>query len=611
LVAIPRDFPPQYSLSSDGVPKGSTVEILDFVSRFSGVEFRFVVMDTWDEMLRALLGGEVDMIPNAGLSRARMKDYGVVFSEPLERFPVKTFVLKQNENTYGKLRLNDLKVGTVRSSFALTYLKRLGVHNITLFESIPDCVFALLSGEVDAVVYPQEPLLKIARDAGVAARVVQTGDSLFESKQGVAIAPGSAELLPLVNAALENIGGSGILSEIFDRWYVEKIPFWSARRVFFLMSLLLLLLTLSFFWWKTRFYKTTEEDLNARERAFMAHYNSVTSPTYTLQAKNDEFFLINYNNAAIKKSKNRISEFVGKTVSELFPGSEELGDLLRHCLQRQCSLSKELEFSQGEERIVYQTGFSFLPPDMILMNFNDVTLRKNLEKNEREYRQQLQALASALTNSEEIERRRVAEELHDSIGQNLALSKIRLVMLSQSVNDEGIRSDIAGVLGAIDDSILMTRSLTFELGTPVLYRLGFEASVHWLAEKLYDEHGLEVRFENRGLPEIMVDALKAFLFRAVRELLMNVVKHSGILQAKVVSSFSDKRILRLSVIDHGRGFDSCTTSFYRWNEASFGLFSLRERLKYLGGNMDIYSKEGQGTKVTLIVPVEAFEKGGA
>lgn len=288
LVAIPRDFPPQYSLSSDGVPKGSTVEILDFVSRFSGVEFRFVVMDTWDEMLRALLGGEVDMIPNAGLSRARMKDYGVVFSEPLERFPVKTFVLKQNENTYGKLRLNDLKVGTVRSSFALTYLKRLGVHNITLFESIPDCVFALLSGEVDAVVYPQEPLLKIARDAGVAARVVQTGDSLFESKQGVAIAPGSAELLPLVNAALENIGGSGILSEIFDRWYVEKIPFWSARRVFFLMSLLLLLLTLSFFWWKTRFYRTTEEDLNARERAFMAHYNSVTSPTYTLQAKNDE-----------------------------------------------------------------------------------------------------------------------------------------------------------------------------------------------------------------------------------------------------------------------------------------------------------------------------------
>jgi signal transduction histidine kinase len=162
----------------------------------------------------------------------------------------------------------------------------------------------------------------------------------------------------------------------------------------------------------------------------------------------------------------------------------------------------------------------------------------------------------------------------------------------------------------LDQSIQMTRNLTFEMGTPILYRLGFEPSVNWLAEKLFEEHGLEVVYRNYGLPHDMEDELKAFLFRALRELLMNVVKHAQTSEVKVSTSFSDQRILRLTVTDHGKGFDSESQSFKNWKDTPFGLFSLKERLKSLGGHIDIYSKIGQGTQVVLLIPVDAFHGSG-
>lgn len=225
---------------------------------------------------------------------------------------------------------------------------------------------------------------------------------------------------------------------------------------------------------------------------------------------------------------------------------------------------------------------------------------------EEAYRDQLRGLASALSMAEEKERRRIAEEVHDSIGQNLALTKIRLALLSECVEERQIKDDINGILQTLEGSIQSTRTLTFELGSPVLYRLGFPASVEWLAEKMEENYGLQVSYENRGLPEKMNDDLKAFLFRALRELLMNVVKHSGVRQAHVKTSCSAGTIC-LTVSDSGKGFDAHSIDDGISKKQTFGLFSLRERLCSLGGHLVITSKEGKGVRITIFVPVNSFK----
>lgn len=609
-VAVPRDFPPQYSIDSEGRPKGSVIDILDSISRIAEVRFNYVVMDNWDEMFMALVNKQVDLIPNSGLSRSRMADYGIIFTDPLERFQVRTFVLRENVKAYEGLKLNDLKIGTVRSSFVLLYLKRMGVQNINLYESIPDCVFALLSGEVDLSVYPEELFTKVARDAGVSERISQIGETLFESKPGLALSVENQALIFKINESIEEFYRSKLANVIFQRWYGEDSPYWSVTRVFVYMAVLFMGFSLLFLGWRSRIQKHVQEKLNASEKRFLAQYNSIPSPTYTWQYQGNEFILVNYNNAAMRVSKNKVSENVGKTLSDIYPDSGELQFMIQSCFQRQCSLEKEISMTFPEGMSVFHVGCAFVPPDLVLMHANDITTKKKIDAKEREYRSQLQALASALTNAEEQERRRIATELHDTIGQNLALSKIRLVMLSQTLDEKDASREISKILEALDQSIQMTRTLTFEMGTPVLYKLGFEPSVNWLAEKLFDEHGLEVSYENMGLPDEMVDELKAFLFRALRELLMNVVKHAETCKVKVRTSFSDKGILRLSVTDHGKGFDVEEISFTRWQEQSFGLFSLKERVKSLGGHIDIYSKKSQGTKVTILIPVDAFDGSG-
>lgn len=610
VVAVPRDFPPQYSIDSEGRPKGSVIDIMDAIARIAQIRFSYVVMDNRDDMLTALLEQQVDLIPNSGLSRSRMADYGIIFTDPLESFQVKTFVLKENLKAYEKHRYTDLKVGTVRSSFVLLYLKRIGVQNITLYESIPDCVFALLSGEVEVSVYPEELFEKVARDAGVSERIAQTGESLFESKPGLAASKENQDLVIKINGAIEEFHRSKLSNAIFQRWYVEESPYWSSGRVFSYMALLVVGFATFFFFWRFKLHKNIQEKLNAGERRFMAQYNSIPSPTYTWQFQDNDFVLVNYNNAAMRVSNNKVSENVGKSISEIYPDSREIWLLVQHCLQRQCALVKEIKILSNGDVAIYHISCAFVPPDLVLMHSIDVTAKKKIDAKEKEYRSQLQSLASALTNAEEKERRRIAMELHDTIGQNLALSKIRLVMLSQTSNDEKVATEVSKILEALDQSIQMTRNLTFEMGTPILYRLGFEPSVNWLAEKLFEEHGLEVVYRNYGLPHDMEDELKAFLFRALRELLMNVVKHAQTSEVKVSTSFSDQRILRLTVTDHGKGFDSESQSFKNWKDTPFGLFSLKERLKSLGGHIDIYSKIGQGTQVVLLIPVDAFHGSG-
>lgn len=217
------------------------------------------------------------------------------------------------------------------------------------------------------------------------------------------------------------------------------------------------------------------------------------------------------------------------------------------------------------------------------------------------HRERLRSLATALTEAEEKERRQIATEVHDSIGQNLALSKLRLEMLRQSL-EEPFQEEISSVTSMLDQTIRSTRTLTFELGTPVLYRFGFFPAIERLSERFEEDYGLSIKVVSDGENPEMNDDMKAFLFRAVRELAMNSVKHANASLLTIRTKVTGGR-LYMSVSDDGAGFDPSTVESIGRDSRSFGLFSLRERIISLGGRMVIKSILGEGTSVRLFVPL--------
>jgi len=216
---------------------------------------------------------------------------------------------------------------------------------------------------------------------------------------------------------------------------------------------------------------------------------------------------------------------------------------------------------------------------------------------------QLRSLASELSLAEERLRRRMAIDVHDHIGQNLAISKIKIESLVESASSPEVAETLAELRDLIGETIVSTRSLTFELSPPVLYELGFEAAVKWLVRQIRQQHGLLAEFRGDGRRKPLDDDVKVLLFQAVRELLVNVAKHAHAHKVNVVSQRVGDEI-RVSVEDDGVGFDVSQTHSRSYTMGGFGLFSIRERLNHMCGYLDIDSVPGHGTRVTLVAPMD-------
>ena len=237
--------------------------------------------------------------------------------------------------------------------------------------------------------------------------------------------------------------------------------------------------------------------------------------------------------------------------------------------------------------------------------FFDITDRKTAEIRERNYLERLQKLAFALSATQEQERRIIAMEIHDSISQNLALSKIRLKILLETMDSPTVKEELAQVIAAIDDSLQRTREQTFNLGLPVLYQFGLEKAIRFLKEDLLKRHGLFVSFKSTSFPVAINDSFKAFLFRTIQELLRNVVKHAGTDRASVAISQKSDTIF-VEVADKGLGFNIEALEEADASNNSYGLFSLKTMIQLMGGIMEISSTPKRGTRVQLRFPIDAF-----
>lgn len=237
-------------------------------------------------------------------------------------------------------------------------------------------------------------------------------------------------------------------------------------------------------------------------------------------------------------------------------------------------------------------------PVRLFGTIQDMTERKLAEERERRYAERLSSMAADLTITEDRERRRLAEELHDRVGQTLAAAAIHL---------KAARDDPTGCSSASADHLAVlleraigeVRAITTELAPSILYELGLGPALQWQCDDLEKLHHLRVHLSADVDDSGVTDDAKTVLFRAARELLVNVSKHADVKEAWL-SLDELPGWLQLTVLDNGRGCDPGKVTGS--GESGFGLFSIRDRLPHLGGEFEVESAPGEGTCVTLRVP---------
>ena len=245
-------------------------------------------------------------------------------------------------------------------------------------------------------------------------------------------------------------------------------------------------------------------------------------------------------------------------------------------------------------------------PDYMVGVIENIDDRKQAELDIFNYQKRLKALAVETTSVEEKERRTIAADLHDNVGQSLAIARMQLQEVERAESHLERNVLVKDVSNLLLQASRQTRNLMVELSSPSLNEIGLSAAIaEWLEEQVEKRYGLKTEFvDNRshtGQPQLD-DNTRALLFRNTREVLTNTVKHASAEKVKVQVAEDDAMVLVI-IEDDGIGFDPEAVENDLDKRNRFGLFSVRERLNDLGGWLEISSEQGKGCKVVMAVPM--------
>ncbi|MBN2292215.1 MAG: PAS domain-containing protein [Pirellulales bacterium] len=211
-------------------------------------------------------------------------------------------------------------------------------------------------------------------------------------------------------------------------------------------------------------------------------------------------------------------------------------------------------------------------------------------------------LAAELSEAEHRERKRLAKLLHDDLQQLLLAVRLRLPAIVESDPDR-LPEHFQRLDQLVGECLATSRNLTHELSPPIIQHGTLPEIIEWLVEWFSEKHGMHVDMETLSEIPPVPEYLRVFFFQAVRELLMNVLKHSGKMLARVILSYKDAN-LTLQVEDNGDHFDSKAVETRLQHPEGFGLFHIRERLEALQGNLEIEATPQSGGCFRIIIPLD-------
>jgi signal transduction histidine kinase len=239
-----------------------------------------------------------------------------------------------------------------------------------------------------------------------------------------------------------------------------------------------------------------------------------------------------------------------------------------------------------------------------LANLNQTLEQRVAERTAQavEQAQKLRLLSAELSLAEEAERRRIAEMLHEDLQQLLVAARMQVAALCRT-QDANQREAIAGEIASVlERSFQVTRSLSVELAPPVLYERGLAAALEWLAAETRKNYNVEVTVDADLSANPKAADVRIFLFRVVRELLLNSAKHAVGSAVRITMQHLRPDKIRIIVADGGPGFDPALLDDKRSGPQTFGLLNIRDRVRSFGGKFHIDSGPNRGTQITLWLP---------
>lgn len=367
-----------------------------------------------------------------------------------------------------------------------------------------------------------------------------------------------------------------------------------------------------------------EFDAEARQRqAENALRQSESNYRATLNAMGDAIHVVDSDlrivllNEAFKAWNRRLGlarNVVGRIVFEAFPFlPNSVRKEYRQVFRQGLTLHTEESSQVDGHEVATETWKIPICEDgkvvRIVTVIRDVTSRKQAEEALRQANEQLEskvqertsklrALAAELMDAENRERRRIANLLHDDLQQRLTALKWKVHELRASARNDLSSRTADQVLDNLTEAIALTRNLAIRVSPPILYELGFSAALDTLVDEVKTQFSLSVRVTGCRKFRLSSDAMQAFAYDAVRELLFNVHKHAGVKSAEVRMRPAGKKRIAVEVSDKGKGITAP-----REPTGTFGLFSIRERGEAMGVGFNITSGPGKGTCATLTMPI--------
>lgn len=198
---------------------------------------------------------------------------------------------------------------------------------------------------------------------------------------------------------------------------------------------------------------------------------------------------------------------------------------------------------------------------------------------------------------EEQERRRLGRALHDGIGQELALIRAQISRLSRP---DDITTRLVRTMDAVIGSV---RDLTFEMSPPILEDLGLMPAMHWLSEHLGRRYDTHIAVADDGIEPRLSPSSQIIVFRALREVATNAAKHAGNAEI-IISCATGTRTSRFTVRDTGPGIDPSVVDRSGDSVGRYGLISVEQQIRGIGGSFEIVSRAGEGTRAIITVPLD-------
>jgi PAS domain S-box-containing protein len=334
--------------------------------------------------------------------------------------------------------------------------------------------------------------------------------------------------------------------------------------------------------------------------AFFAH---TISPLVFMDRN---FNFVRVNEAYARADGKSPDYFVGQNYFALYPRLEDRAIFEQVVRTRQPyrAYAKPFAFPEAPQPDVTYWNWWLTPllnnlgeVQFLVLNLEDVTERQKAFSELQERTRQLQQLTLELSQTEDRERQRLAEILHDDLQQLLAAAKFHLDLLNSRITQDAPSQEIAAVVkDLLKQAIDQSRSLSHELSPPALSQGDLRETFEWLGRQVQAKHGLTVRLDVGGGIELP-SMLKSLLYKTAQELLFNVVKHAGVREARLRLRHRCGYVC-LSVSDEGRGFDT-----HEFDQAGgLGLLRVREQIKFLGGRLKVRSTQGGGSLFIVAVP---------